>query len=271
MKICAFDLETAKVTDPDVDDLMSERPLGISCAATLSINEVMSLNDATGTRSTDRSELLTVWHGGLVPSTPDDRFRIEMSAEDCRTLARHLIMQQGLGYQVVTWNGTGFDFDILAEECRDATVARTLKATVRAHVDVGLQFFCDKGFMVGLNAVAQGSGLGGKIQGMTGAKAPVMWADTREHQEFVLRYVAQDVRITAAIYRHLVENRSLQWITAKGGTSEWRPSRMERTPEGAIRALTVTEALELPLPDTSWMTGDKPPWSRDKFTAWLND
>ena len=30
--------------------------------------------------------------------------------------------------------------------------------------------------------------------------------------------------------------------------------------------LMVSEALELPLPDTSWMDS---PWPREKFTGWM--
>ena len=94
-KYLAFDIETAKTTDAGTD-WRSCRPLGISCAATL-------LAD---------SNELRLWHGGKDRNNPSDR----MSPQDAGELVEYLATQAENGYTIVTWNGLGFDFDILAEE-----------------------------------------------------------------------------------------------------------------------------------------------------------
>ena len=79
-------------------DWRSCRPLGISCAATL-------LGDG-------REPVL--WHGGDDRARPADR----MSREETATLVRYLSDQVERGYTLLTWNGVGFDLDVLAEESR---------------------------------------------------------------------------------------------------------------------------------------------------------
>ena len=39
-----------------------------------------------------------------------------MSRQEAAGLVRYLATQVAQGYTVVTWNGVGFDFDVLAEE-----------------------------------------------------------------------------------------------------------------------------------------------------------
>jgi hypothetical protein len=51
--------------------------------------------------------------------------------------------------------------------------------------------------------------------------------------------------------------RKLTWISNRG-----YPQRLP-LPKGWVK---VEEALNLPLPDTSWMSN---PWPRSKFSGWL--
>ena len=98
-------------------------------------------------------------------------------------------------------------------------------------------------------------GLPGKPEGMSGAKAPVLWAEGK--REEVLRYVAQDVRTTLDLATACESLGALRWVARSGKL------RTMKLPEGW---LTVSEALELPLPDTSWMDE---PWTREEFTGWM--
>jgi hypothetical protein len=91
---------------------------------------------------------------------------------------------------------------------------------------------------------------------MTGDLAPVYWAQGRRGE--VLDYVAQDVRTTLDLARGAEKLGALRWIS-KGGIPQQLP-----LPRGW---LAVDQALSLPEPDTSWM---RQPWSRSKFTAWMN-
>ena len=225
-----FDLETTKITD-SASDWRSQRPLGISCAATLIDNE------------------LRLWHGGD-RANPEDR----LSREEASNLVHYLEARTREGYTLVTWNGLGFDLDILAEESHMLTECRALAL---GHVDIMWHVFCQLGHGVGLDAAAWGMGLAGKLEGMTGELAPVLWAEGR--REEVLRYVSQDVRCTLDLARICETCGELRWVSRSG--------RVRCMPLGE-GWLTVGEALGLPLPDTSWMSE---PWPRERFTEWMGE
>ncbi len=230
-KYLAFDIETARVSPEDGSDWRSCRPLGISCAATL---------------LSDRNEP-TLWHGGD-RANPNDR----MSREEAAALVRYLEDHVAQGYTLLTWNGLGFDLDVLAEESGLLAECRKLAAS---HVDMMFHAFCQLGHGVGLDAAARGMGLAGKLEGMKGADAPVLWAEGK--REEVLRYVAQDVRTTLDLAVACESRGELRWVARSGKV------RSMAMPQGW---LTASEALELPLPDTSWMDE---PWPRERFTGWM--
>ncbi len=225
----AFDIETASTAK---EDWHSQRPLGISCAATL----------LTG------ADQAMLWHGGTDRRCPADR----LSREESAALVRYLEDQVAQGFTLLTWNGLGFDLDVLQEESGLLEPCRTL---ARSHVDMIFHAFCTLGHGVGLDAAARGMGLAGKIKGIKGADAPVLWAQGR--REEVLRYVAQDVRTTLELARACEGCGQLRWVSRSGRL------RHMALQEGW---LTVEEAPRLPLPDTSWMSE---PWPREKFTEWM--
>jgi hypothetical protein len=230
-KYLAFDIETAKEW-PDGHDWRQYRPLGISCAATLPAD--------TGTSS--------IWHGVTSDGLPADR----MSRQDAVNLVEHLAAMVGQGYTILTWNGLGFDFDVLAEE---SGMVEECKNLALGHVDMMFHVLCELGYPVGLDAAAQAMNLPGKPQGMSGWMAPRMWAEGKRQE--VLDYVLQDVR-TALDLATLCERQGcFRWITRRGG-----PKQMA-LPRGWLEVRT---AAELPEPDTSWMSHPLP---RRTFTAWL--
>ncbi len=114
---------------------------------------------------------------------------------------------------------------------------------------------CALGYPVALDKGAQGMGLPGKPAGMSGLLAPKLWAEG--HHQQVLDYVAQDVRMAMQIAETAEQRRRFEWITRKGTKSKMP------LPKGW---LTVSEALTLPEPDTSWMSN---PLRRRDFTGWF--
>jgi hypothetical protein len=227
----AFDIETAKVTSENEPDWRSCRPLGISCAATLLAGD----------------DEPTLWHGGD-RQTPTDR----MTQDEAAALVRYLEDQTAQGVTLLTWNGLGFDLDILAEESQ---MLQPCRALALAHVDMMFHIFCQLGHGVGLDAAARGMGIAGKLEGISGELAPVLWA--RGEREEVLAYVAQDVRTTMEVALKCESCGVLRWVARSGRFREMALG------EGW---LSVGEALELPLPDTSWMDE---PWPRERFTGWM--
>ena len=191
-KYLAFDIETAKVMPEGEPNWRSCRPLGISCAATL---------------LSDTDELI-LWHGAA-----SDR----LSQQEAADLVEYLTAKVGHGYTIATWNGMGFDFDILAEESGMLAECRELAVN---HVDMMFHILCRLGYGVSLNAAAKGMGLEGKPEGMNGAMAPILWAEGK--REAVLDYVAQDVRTTAELATECEACGRLRWITKSGRLGRWR-------------------------------------------------
>ncbi len=230
----AFDIEIAKVLPEEVTDLKAHRPLGICCAATL----------ADG----DRQSRLWYSRGD------DEKPSPQMSRDDLSEMVDFLAEQVAAGCTIATWNGLGFDFDILAEESARRDDCRRLALD---HVDMMFHVFCEKGFPVSLDAAAKGIGTRGKFQDMDAAIVPQLWAAGKTQQ--VLEYVARDAAITLEVATVNQKQGLFQWITRRGSPSEFK------LPSGW---LPVHGAMKLPKPDTSWMTS--PAWPREKFTGWLS-
>lgn len=244
-RILAFDLEIAKVIPDEAKDWKEYWPLGISCGATLPVDEF------------GQEYSPTLWHGqpdknGLHPP--------QMTPEECRALARYLEDMAGMGWLVVSWNGLGFDHSLLLTECQNDSYAPRIKRMARKHCDPAFSMFCALGFMIALDTACRGMGLEGKPEGMDGAMAPKLWAQGPEEQRRVLDYVARDVRILAALHREITEKGYIRWQTRRGVTRTWML-------EGH-HIPTVEEAMQLPIPDTSWMRNQ---WKREKFTGWLGE
>ncbi len=228
----AFDIETAKNLPPYLrGDLLSYRPLGITCAATWCSDQ----------HSPD------VFYSKREDGTPAP----QMTREDLSTFIDHLTSKTQSGYTIVTHNGCGFDFDVLAEE---SGRLRDCQSLALAHVDMLFHFFCVKGFLISLDAAAKALGKSKSAQ-VDGALAPQLWQDG-EH-DAVLRYVAEDCRLTEEIAQAGEESKKIGWITRQGKLANCD------LPGGW---LTVEQASRLPLPDTSWMDRPLP---RSRFTAWL--
>jgi len=227
----AFDLETWKVT-PEGEDIRNHRPLGISCWAVAWVSAAGGINTVSGC--------------GINMPTP-----AAMRRADCRELVDRLQRLVMTGHTLLTHNGVGFDFDILAEESGAHSECAELAMN---SVDMCLQIHCTKGYPVGLESIAKGLGLQGKTEGMNGALAPQMWAEGK-HDE-VLAYVAQDVRCTLEVALAVEARGGLSWIAKSGRTNHLAIPRW----------LTVFEAMQLPEPDTSWMSNPIP---RGRFVEWM--
>jgi len=209
-------------------------------------------------------------------------------------MAAYLLACQKSGYPILTWNGMGFDFDVLAEEVQDPGWALEISKMSMHHIDMGFLQLCQMGYMIGLDTAAHGLGLHGKTEGMHGDLAPYLWngsvpfdddwtepteeqatallalgvnPGTREAQDLCLEYVAQDVRTTAEVYEALLDQGSVYWTTRRGTQSRypWQPIQKGEDRDSASM-LTVQEALKIREPDTSWMTS---PRTRESCMEWI--
>ncbi len=225
-KILAFDLETQAFSG---FGNLSE--VGITCAAAL----------------TDDGES-QLWYGGKKAGTYEEK----MSQTEVIAMVDYLWKKMNEGYQIASWNGLSFDFQIVySQSGRDDRV----KQIAMRHVDMMFHFFCIKGFAVSLEKTAQGMEIEGKPPGMDGSLAPEMWK-TGQYEE-VLKYVAQDVKVTLALAQTCALNKEVRWISKRGIQNKCL------LPAGWLAA---EEALKLPEPDTSWMDN---PWERTRFIKWM--
>ena len=233
LKIVAFDIETANTEESISGDLSSLRPLGITCATALA-NDIDSP---------------FVWHGKSDSGTPTAK----MTREEACVLVQDLKELVSKGYTIVTWNGAGFDFDILAEE--SGLYSECAQLAIE-HIDMLFHVLCALGYRVGLQRAAEGMGLRGKTEGMCGLEAPKKWA-AGEYTE-VIDYCVQDVRVTLNVALECEKRRTFKWITSRG---QKRSLPLDKG------WLTVRDSMHLPVPDTSWMT-DAP--KRSDSIGWLN-
>ena len=231
-KYLAFDIETAKPVPGAEFNWKPHRPLGISCIASQSLD----------------CDQPRVW----LTTGSDDKPASQMSRGDVAAFVQHLIDAVGNGFTLLSWNGLAFDFDVLAEESKLITECSQL---ARGHHDMMFHVVCQKGFPVSLKNAAAGLGIKGKLAGVEGVNAPVLWAQGQF--DLVKEYVSQDVRTTLAVAQESEKRSLFAWKTRKGTDSSMP------LPRGW---LSVDAALRLPLPDTSWMPD---PPSRGQFMEWL--
>lgn len=232
MNYLAFDIEIARLA-PDGEDWLQHRPLGISCYA-------LAWREPEGVKS----------EAGFGKDGAG-RLQPQMSRVECQALVQHLSDLVAQGFALLTWNGLGFDFDILAEESGMHTACCEL---ARNHVDMMFAFFCLQGYPLGLDTAAKGMGLPGKPAGMDGSKAPLLWS--QGEFETVLNYVTQDVITTLELAAGVEERGQLRWKTRAG-----KPTRVS-----IPSWMPVIEALALPLPNVKWM---RHPMTRERFMGWM--
>ncbi|BCY17103.1 hypothetical protein hrd7_09520 [Leptolinea sp. HRD-7] len=229
----SFDLEIAKILPGDFSDWKRHRPLGITCAAT-------KLGD----------EEPLVWYSKNENGQASSR----MNEIDLVTLVDYLEQAVAGGYQIVTWNGLGFDFNILAEESGEWERCRELAAN---HTDMMFDFFCRTGYPIALDKAAKAMGLRGKLEGVTGDQAPILWQQGK--YETVLAYVAQDAVTTLEVARLAEARGHISWITQRGQLKDI-PLRGGWLP--------CNKAVSLPQPDVSWMSR---PVSRQEYYGWVTE
>jgi hypothetical protein len=242
MKIASFDLEIAKELPQDPGDWRQYAPLGITCAAAALSNNGQGISWA---------KQMNHWN---------DRHRISVAG--CRQIVYDLTELHNAGFRIVTWNGTGFDFAVLAQESGMVEECAHLALN---HTDMMLQVTFRKGWYLGLEAALKGARLPGKLKAvqlnsgqyideMNGALAPRLWADG-EYQA-VLAYLEDDVNGPLKLAQHIWKKRAICWTSKKGKMIKVEVDGLE----------LVKDLFEIPEPDTSWMTN---PPCRERLVDWI--
>lgn len=166
------------------------------------------------------------------------------------------------GYTLLTWNGSSFDFAVLAEESGMYKECAELNTR---HIDMMMIVTFTKGYFLGLQKALVGAGLSGKLKHVTlkdgtpltdmnGALAPKLWA--QGEYDAVLAYLRDDVVQPLRLAEIIEQVKMIKWLSNAG------------KPQCVLvpKLLTVEECFSIPEPDTSWM---KLPPKRRQFIEWM--
>jgi hypothetical protein len=231
MKHLIFDIEISDEFDLGPgEDLAQYGPFHISVAATLESGGASRL-----------------WHSVGAGGAPARSMERDTAGELLAFLAR----MQKEGWKLFAWNGLGFDLRWIGHNAGDMETAATVALGL---YDPMFQFFNQRGFPVGLAAVAEAMGVR-QTKLMDAADAPREW-NKGNHQR-VMDYVVGDCQITDQVIDAIARQGRVSWRTRKGTVSS----------ESMRRFKTVAEVLRDPEPDQSWMPAGG--MKRAKFTDWL--
>jgi hypothetical protein len=245
MPLVSFDLEIARPIPDNDRDFLRHRP-GIACAAMM--------------REGD-SEPVVAFHPRSRPELYDERTGA-MNTRGCSALVTMMQEEVRNGCTLLTWNGLGFDFAVVAAESgRHAECVELALGSI----DMMFQLFCEKGYPLALDTALSGMGLLGKTHSVRlnsgaaaaidGALAPDFWQ--AGEYDAVMKYCGDDARRTLELGLECPRRGRLQWTSRRGTPMELHIGK---------RWLDVRQCVLLPLPDTRWMSE---PMSRERFTSWM--
>lgn len=236
--ILAFDLEILD-TLPDFAKWKSHRPLTITCAG---------LAHPEGTE--------TLWSECVI-----DRYAQPLDKAGLSRLLGALRFWLNTGATIVTWNGLGFDFVLLADASGEYDLCREI-ALSDHHVDLMFNVYMALGYNTPLSTTCKETIGKGKLDGMSGGSAPELW-QKGEH-ELVLDYAREDAVITRDLYLHLQETPTIKWRTKRGrGAPRQLRANRRWHPLWSVAKMLEAEPPEVP----RWMT-NKPITLKSFLEEW---
>lgn len=242
-KFISFDIETDKLPD-DMNTFRSGADpipgLQIVCAGTTKVIE--------GHQNTQ------LWWGeGYRGGSTGEHLR-RMTKEGATAIVDFLYHNFQLGHRIVTVNGAGFDFPILAYQSGEHAKCREMALN---HTDLCFIVVAKKAHRLGLDAIAKGYGHSGKTEGMDGALAAELW-EAGEYKR-VLNYQADDAVLTFDCAISLAQSGEIRWNSKTG-----KPNLID------VHGFpTVLECLQWPDPEIpKWMTT---PTRKEDAIKWLLD
>lgn len=228
--LLSFDIEIANVfTLQPGEDLECYAPFDISVAA-----------------AATQGGSVRHWHARDAAGKPTGI----LDAATARAVLEYLREQQLQGTRVCAWNGLSFDLRWLGHVARDLRLASDVALEL---YDPMFQFASQKGFPIGLAAVAEGMGIAQKKL-MSAERAPLEWR-AGNHQ-LVLDYVAGDCTLTNQVAAAIETAGLVKWRTKRGTLSSERMPKLRQ----------VKDVMRDPPPDQSWMSEPKPV---SNYWAWM--
>jgi hypothetical protein len=176
-----------------------------------------------------------------------------LSPGECEEVVCHLEEASRAGFSIVTWNGIGFDFPILATKVPH--LKSRLQSLALNHVDIMFHIYCLKGFPLAMEAAAKGMGISAK-KIMKSDDVPTMWGTGK--RQAVIDYVNEDVEVTIQLAEKIARRKEISWVSKTGNPA------LLQIPEIKL----VKDCMNIPLPDVSWMKSSVP---RENYVGWCLD
>ncbi len=190
----------------------------------------------------------------------------KMEVHELDEIVDSMLSMQQDGVKFVTWNGTSFDFQVLAIETGRYSDCANL---ARNHCDMMLIAVWGKGWMVGLDRALRAHKLpeklktvrlndGSTFEAMDGGHVPRLWA--AGEISACTEYFKQDLQCEFMLARTIEENKKLLFFNRAGDMKH-----IINVPA----LFTVEEIMNGAMgqfPDTSWQTN---PIRPEQFTDWM--
>lgn len=238
MNLAAFDLETARWSDP-VDP---RNNLGVTCAA-VAIEK--GGEEFIGMYCSIENRLTAIISPEGLENV-DPEWSPKVTAQFLDTL---LVLSQT--HTICSWNGVHFDFHVLSVT---SGLRERCVSLAEQHVDLMYLFQMVKGHRLSLKVAAEACGTHkGTRAVVSGEQAPDLWAEGRYVE--VLQYVAQDALATLKVAQVMLRAKRFTW-TAKSG----RPMLFQ-TPDlidpngyraGKVRGWPTWESMLDKNPHSAW-------------------
>ena len=241
--ITSFDLETAIPIPIGAGDPFRAGPLGISVA---------------GFTSHVNREIYTHPNG-------------KMSRIASQALVYNMKDMSDNGYVFFTWNGTAFDFRVLAQE---SGMFEEVIELALGHCDMMMMVSLQTGEFVGLDRALAGNNLEGKrktvilrdgtvIPNMNGHLFPTLWA--QKEYGACLDYFVRDIDAEYELAREIIQKREVFYRTKPD--VEAKPRLIsELTSVPLVTIPTVRDMWEWPEPN---LDGIEHPARRTELVAWM--
>ena len=186
MKLLSFDIEISDIFDlKPYEDINKYAPFHISVASTVI-----------------QAGQEQLWYSADSNSKP----LLNVSKDKANELLDYLKARQDDGFMVCAWNGLGFDIQWIGYNAGNMKLASEVALEM---YDPMFQFFNQRGFPVGLAAVAQAMGIK-QAKLMAAENAPRLW-QAGKHKE-VMDYVLGDSQMTNSIVNEIIrQKRIVKW------------------------------------------------------------
>ena len=156
---------------------------------------------------------------------------------------------------IISWNGLGFDLQILYHNCQSVNLKQKIKKIARKHIDLAFSFMCQHGYMLSLSKV----GFESNVESST---VPLLWQASRNGQDLVINTCLNKSKFLIQLYQKLINYKQIEYASGNAKII-WRPIMFKDKPL-SVKNSSIVES-DSDLPDSL-----KQVFNKDKFLSWVS-